>query len=99
MKHLMIYYNLILDKKKYNYFIWTVTVFLLSIRSQKVIKALKNLEDLFHFCHLDENVELLSNENKKVVGKFKIETPKNIYIDDFFILRSKMYAFKCGDDI
>ena len=34
----------------------------------------------------------------KVIGKFKIETPKNIWIDEFVCLRSKMYAFKCGDD-
>ena len=35
---------------------------------------------------------------KKVIGKFKIETPKKIWIDGFVCLRSKMYAFKCGDD-
>ena len=29
---------------------------------------------------------------------FKIETPKNIWIDEFVCLRSKMYAYKCGDD-
>ena len=37
-------------------------------------------------------------KNKKVLGNFKIETPKNIFIDEFIALRSKMYAFKCGDD-
>ena len=30
---------------------------------------------------------------------FKIETPENIWIDEFVCLRSKMYSFKCGDDI
>ena len=35
---------------------------------------------------------------KKVVGKFKIETPENIWIHEFVALRSKCYAFKCGDD-
>ena len=35
---------------------------------------------------------------KKLIGKFKIETPKNIWIDEFICLRSKMYAFKYGDD-
>ena len=35
---------------------------------------------------------------KKVIGKFKVETPKIIWIDEFVCLRSKMYAFKCGDD-
>ena len=32
---------------------------------------------------------------KKVIGKFKIEFPKKIWI---IVLRSKMYAFKAGDD-
>ena len=33
-----------------------------------------------------------------MIGKFKIETPANIWIDEFVCLRSKMYAFKCGND-
>ena len=39
----------------------------------------------------------MSNKNKKLIGKFKIETPKIIWIDEFVCLRRKMYAFKCGD--
>ena len=39
----------------------------------------------------------LVEKNKKVVGIFKIETPENILIDEFLALRSKCYAFKCGD--
>ena len=34
---------------------------------------------------------------KKVLGKFKTETPKNMFVDEFIALRSKMYAFKCKD--
>ena len=30
--------------------------------------------------------------------KFKLETLKNIYIDEFVGFRWKMYAFKAGDD-
>ena len=37
-------------------------------------------------------------KTKKVISKYKIETPKNIWIDEFDCLRSKLYAFKCGDD-
>ena len=37
-------------------------------------------------------------KNKKVIGKYKMETPKNIWIDEFVCLGSKMYAFNCGDD-
>ena len=72
--------------------------FVLSIETQNIINNLKNLEDLFDFSNLDKNHELFSNKNKKVVGKFKIETPENIWVDEFVTLRSKCYAFKCGDD-
>ena len=71
--------------------------FVLSIKSENIIKDLKNLEDIFDFSNIDENHELYSEKNKKVLGKFKIETPKNIFIDEFIALRSKMYAFKCKD--
>ena len=54
------------------------------------------MKDTFDFSNLDKNHELFSN--KKFLGKFKIETPKNIWIDDFVCLKSKMYAFKCRDD-
>ena len=34
---------------------------------------------------------------KKTVCKFKIKTPKTIWIDEFVGLRSKTYSFKCND--
>ena len=71
--------------------------FVLSVNTKDTNKDLKNLEDIFDFSNLDENHELFSNKNKKVIGKFKIETPKNIWIDEFLCFRSIMYAFKCGD--
>ena len=72
--------------------------FVLSVNTKDIIKDLKNLEDIFDFSNLDENHELISNKNKKVIRKFKLEDPKNIWIDEFICLRIKMYAFKCGDD-
>ena len=72
--------------------------FVLSIETQNIINDLKNLEDLFDFSNLDKNHELFSNKNKKVVGKFKIETPENIWINEFVALRSKCYAFKCENN-
>ena len=72
--------------------------FVLSLKTQDIIKDLKILEDIFDFSNLDKNHELFDERNKKVIGKFKIETPKNIWIDEFVCLRSKMYSFKCGDD-
>ena len=71
--------------------------FVLSIETQNIINNLKNLGDLFDFSNLDKNHELFSNNYKKVVGKFKIETPENFWIDEFVALRSKCYAFKCGN--
>ena len=71
---------------------------ILSMKTKGIIKDLKNLEDIFDFSNLDENHELFSNRNKKVIGKFKIETPKNVIIDEFVCLRSKAYSFKCKDN-
>ena len=70
---------------------------ILSMKTKDIIKDIKNLEDIFDFSNLDENHELFSNKNKKVIGKFKIETPKNIWIDEFVCLRSKAYSYKCKD--
>ena len=72
--------------------------FVLGVNTKDIIKDLKNLEDLFDFNNLNENHELFSNKYKKVNGKVEIETPKNIWIDEFNCLRSKKYAFKCGVD-
>ena len=72
--------------------------FILSINTNDIIRDLKNLEDIFDFSNLNAKHELFSNKNKKVIGKFKIETPKNKRIDEFVCLRSKLYSFKCGED-
>ena len=72
--------------------------FVLSLKTKHIIKNLKSLQDIFDFSNLDRNHEIFSNKNKKIIGKFKNETPKYIWIDEFVCLRSKMYAFKCGDD-
>ena len=70
----------------------------LSMKRKDIIKDLEKLEDIFDFSNLDKNHELYSEKNKKVVGKFKLETPKNIWIDEFVCLRSKAYSFKCKDN-
>ena len=70
----------------------------LSMKTKDIIKDLKNLEDIFDFSNLEKDHELFSNRNKKVIGKFKIETPKNIWIDEFVCLRSKAYSFKCKNE-
>ena len=50
--------------------------FVLSVNTENIIEDFKKLEDIFDFSNLDKNHELFSNKNKKVFGKFKIETPK-----------------------
>ena len=35
---------------------------------------------------------------KKIVGKFKIETHKKFWIDQFIAWRSKGYSYKFGDE-
>ena len=50
--------------------------FVLSVHTKEIIKDLKNFEDIIDFSNLDQNHELFSNKNKKVIGKYKIETPK-----------------------
>ena len=72
--------------------------FIISVNTKYIIKDLKDLEDIFDLSNIDKNHELFSDKYKKVIGKFKIETPKNNWIEEFVCLRSKMYAFKCGDD-
>ena len=63
---------------------------ILSLTTENNIKDLKNKEDIFGFSNLDEIHELFNEKNKRVIVKFKIETPKNIWIDEFVCLRSKM---------
>ena len=96
MRRIMKKYNLILDKIISNY---TILITMLSCwvwRQKGTIKDLKKLEDIFDFSNLDKNHELFSKKNKKVFGKFRIETPKNLWIHEFVCLRSKMYSFECG---
>ena len=72
--------------------------FVLSVITKDIVKDLKNLEEMFDFSNIGENHGIFSNKNKKVVGEFKIKTPKNIWIDEFIALKSEMYASKCGND-
>ena len=79
--------------------LYTDTVsFILNVNTKDNIKDSKYREDLFDFNNLNENQEISSNKKKKVIGKFEIESPKNISTDEFVCLRSKMYSFESADD-
>ena len=71
--------------------------FVLSNETPNLLNAMKNIEDFFDSSNLDENHEIFSNKNKKVVGKLKIGTRENVWIDEFICLRSKAYSLKCGN--
>ena len=51
---------------------------ILSMNAKDYIKDLKNFEGIFDFSNLDKKHKLFSKKNKKMIGKFKIETPKKI---------------------
>ena len=67
------------------------------MNTKDIIKEGRNLEDLFDFTVLDRKHEFFSNKNKKVVRKFNIKTPKNIWTVEFICLRSKTFTFNYGD--
>ena len=48
----------------------------ISIKTKDIFKDLKNLEELIDLSNLNENHELNSNENVKVIGKFKLKLLK-----------------------
>ena len=64
--------------------------FVLNVNTEDIIRDSKNLEILFDFSNLSENHYLPKNKNKKVIEKFKKQTPKNISIDEIVCLRSKL---------
>ena len=72
--------------------------FVLSVNTKDFIKDLKKLRNLFDSSNLSENHWLISKKNRKVIGKLKIETPEDFWIDEFICLRNKMFAFECGND-
>ena len=56
-----------------NYIIW-ILIASYQVNKKYIVKDLKNLDDLLEFNNLSEIYELFSNENQKVIGKFKKET-------------------------
>ena len=71
---------------------------ILSMKTKIIIIDWNNLKYIIDFSNLDKNHELFSNENKDVIGKFKMETPKTVIIDEFVCLKSKLYAFESGEE-
>ena len=97
MKHIMINWKPYFVQENLQLHYIDTDGMILSMKTKNIIKDLKNLENIFDFSNLNENHELFSKKNKKVIGKFKIETPNNVWIDEFVCLRSKACSFKRKD--
>ena len=54
--------------------------FVLCVNTKDFIKDLKSLEDSFDFSNLIENHQIFNKKNRRLIGKFKIETPKSIWV-------------------
>jgi len=67
--------------------------FILSIKTNNLLKDLEYFKHDFDFSELDKDHPLFDTTNKKVIGKMKIETSPIIEIDEFIALRSKSYAY------
>ena len=75
--------------------------FILIMKSNNIVKDLDTLQETEKMCDFSnshKNQKFFSNEFKKVPCLLKIETPKNIWLDEFICLRSKEYAYKTGND-
>ena len=89
------YYDILkpyFGQQKFQLHCMDTDVFVLNVNTKDFVRELKSLEDIFDFSILDQNHELFSNKNKEVIGKFKIATPKNEWIDEFVCLWSKMFS-------
>ena len=57
-----------------------------------LLENLKYFKDDFDFSDLDPSQELYSKDNKKVIGKMKLETLKELDSNEAVFLRSKSYS-------
>ena len=71
-------------KSQYN----DTDAFVPSFISKHVVRDFQTLEDLIDFSNLNGNHEIFSNKNTKVIGKYKIETLKKIWKDEFVCLKT-----------
>ena len=98
MRYIMINYNQLLEKKNIQCHYMDTDSFVLGMNTISINKNSENPNDIiFDFSNLDENHDLFSNKNKKIISKFKIETLKKT-IHEIIAFRSKVYSFKCKSD-
>ena len=61
---------------------------------KSLIEDLKRFKEDFDFSDLDPSHELYSEDNKKVIGKMKLETLPELDLDEALFLRSKSFSPK-----
>ena len=67
--------------------------FIFSFKPNKsLIEDLKYFREDFDFSDMDPSHELYSKENKKVIGKKKLETLPELDLDEAVLLGSKSYS-------
>ena len=66
--------------------------FLLSINTIDNVKDLQKLI-FFYFCELKKSMKYPVTKIEKVIGKFKTETIKKVWIDEILSLGCKLYIF------
>ena len=69
----------------------------LCIKNSNAKGDVQNYKCSFDFSNLNRDHSIFTNQNEKVVGNIKNETPENTWKDDFIWLRSKAFSFKCGN--
>ena len=72
--------------------------FILIIKSDDLIKELVKLrerKDVFDIGNIDKKHPLYSSIKKKVVGKYKIETPDAVTLNEFVTSPAKTHSFTC----
>ena len=65
MKPITIHYNHILVKKNLQLHYIDTDGMILSMKTENIIKDIKNSEDIFDFSNLDKNHELFSEKKQK----------------------------------
>ena len=65
--------------------------FVINFKASKIVSDLIYLVYLFDFINMDENHELFSKKNKKFVEKYKIETPKIAWVNEFVCLKIQVF--------
>ena len=59
---------------------------------KSLIEDLKHFKEDFNFSDLATSHELFSKDNKRVIGKMKLETLPELDLDEAVFLRSKSYS-------